>query len=405
MTFEKQVFGALRNEVGKDACNNILLIGDMNRNGWNDVVICGHNGRLSILKNGEAYRRWEHEILSESMEHIGTCGVLCDVTGNGYPDIVLFGDEENASVIWFENPGKEDKQWACHEAFTLSNPGVYDAVYAENLLGDNRAGILFTCTGENGTDVYFASLPDWTLTKVAADLMDVNEKQSFTAASVGLAVGDLDGDGKSEFVCGNFWFKRDGEGFTAYTYCRDKVGARIILADVDATDTLSIVSCERDAVSEYELPGATLSVYKQGLDMESLWDEEVLSAEIIDCGLLCAGQMFGSANDILVGEIGLEGQTSGLCTFKKPAHLGGFDFTSDTTRYLAAGENPQTFAFVKSGEGYEQKVVAESGLFAGAIADVLHNGALSLVGVPKIGPERWAIQCYTAIDAPKTLFG
>ena len=30
MYFEKQILGVLRNEVGPDACDNVVLVGDMN---------------------------------------------------------------------------------------------------------------------------------------------------------------------------------------------------------------------------------------------------------------------------------------------------------------------------------------------------------------------------------------
>ena len=39
MYFEKQILGVLRNEVGPDACDNVVLVGDMNNDGWNDIEI------------------------------------------------------------------------------------------------------------------------------------------------------------------------------------------------------------------------------------------------------------------------------------------------------------------------------------------------------------------------------
>ena len=98
-----------------------------------------------------------------------------------------------------------------------------------------------------------------------------------------------------------------------------------------------------------------------------------------------------------MGEVGQEGLTRSLCTFAKPAHLGGFNFTADTTRYLSQGDKPVTRIFTrKDGEFVGSVLSEDTGLYAAALSDVLHAGRPSLVGVPKIGPERWALECFTA---------
>ena len=101
-----------------------------------------------------------------------------------------------------------------------------------------------------------------------------------------------------------------------------------------------------------------------------------------------------------MGEIGQEGLTRALCTFKKPAHLGGFNFSQDTTRYLSQGAVPVTRIFENIGGGLfiEHHVSEDTGMFVGALADVMHLGRPSLLGIPKIGAERWAIHCYNAKD-------
>ena len=42
----------------------------------------------------------------------------------------------------------------------------------------------------------------------------------------------------------------------------------------------------------------------------------------------------------------------------------------------------------------------DTGMFVGTLADVLHTHTdrLSLIGMPKIGAERWGLHCFTALD-------
>ena len=48
----------------------------------------------------------------------------------------------------------------------------------------------------------------------------------------------------------------------------------------------------------------------------------------------------------------------------------------------------------------EQLLSADTGMFVGTLADVLHTHTdrLSLIGMPKIGAERWGLHCFTALD-------
>lgn len=404
MTYNKQILSVLRNDLDPQGCNDIVLVGDMNNDGWNDVVVCGSCGNLAVLRNGESYRRWDRIIIDQHVTGAGTAASLCDLTGNGYPDIVIGGDQTSDQVIWYENPGQLDGEWKRHVAFATGNPGFADMLTTDNLLGDGRRCLLMTNQTKQGTNVLCCPLPadaasPWPAPIVlAANLMDTHVEFGINAPSAGLAVGDLDGDGHLEFVCGNYWFRRQGADFIKHQYCTDKISCRIALGDVDGKDDLEIVVCESAAIGEHELSGATLSVFRQGMDITAPWEEQVLSDDINDCGALIVGNLTGNRYpDIIVGEIGQAGFTRGLCTFDKPAHLGGFDFSRATTKYLSRGATPATRIFsTQNGHDFAQGYVSkDTGMFVGAMSDVLHGGRPSLIGVPQIGPERWAVHCFT----------
>jgi len=403
MTYEKQILGVLKNDVGADACNHVVLAGDMDNNGWMDLVVCGKAGSLAILRNGEKYDRWQRFIVAEDLTGVGSAAALCDLTGNGYPDIILTG-AENGAVTWFENPGDLSAKWEKHESFVTDCNGYTDMVVADNLLGDGRRCLMRVGAKEEGATVYCAPIPAdakaaWDAPAVLAEsLKDENAELGLSVPAQGLAFGDIDGDGHMEFVCGSRWFKREGDAFVGHVYMTGKVACRIALADIDGKDDLAIIACESNAVSAHELSGATLSVYRKGLEIADMWEEQVICDSIRDCGTLVVGSFTGNATpDILVGEVGQAGLTRSLHTFKKPAHLGGFTFTSDTTRYLSVGEQPAIRMFQNVGGLFAEQVICPAnGLYVGTLANVMHSATPSLVGAPLLGSERWALHCYTA---------
>ena len=403
MIYEKQILGVLRNDVDADSCNQVVLSGDMDNNGWMDLVVCGNAGSLAILRNGEKYDRWQRFIIAENLNNVGPAAVLCDLTGNGSLDIILSGAEDGV-VTWFENPGALNGTWEKHEAFVTDCNGYTDMVVADNLLGDGRRCLMLVGAKEEGATVYCAPIPAnakeaWEAPMVLAEgLMDENAELDIAVPAQGLAYGDIDGDGHMEFVCGSRWFKREGDAFVGHLYMTGKVACRIALADIDGKDDLAIIACESNAVSAHELSGATLSVFRKGLEITEMWEEQALCDNIRDCGTLIVGSFTGSTTpDIIVGEVGQAGLTRSLHTFKKPAHLGGFTFSSDTTRYLSEGEQPAIRMFQNVGGLFiEQVICSANGLYVGTLANVMHSATPSLVGAPLLGSERWALHCYTA---------
>ena len=174
------------------------------------------------------------------------------------------------------------------------NPGFSDMVLADNLLGDGRRCLLVVNQTENGSRVLCAPLPadaasPWADPMVLADgLMDENAECGISAPSAGLAVGDLDGDGHLEFVCGNYWFKREGQRLCAVPLLHRQG----LLPHRPGRCGRQGRSGDRGVQRSHlriQLSGATLSVFRQGVDITQPWEEQVLSDSINDCGVLLVG--------------------------------------------------------------------------------------------------------------------
>ena len=260
----------------------------------------------------------------------GGAAALCDLTGNGYLDIVLCGDETSDQVVWYENPGADQEgEWVKRVAFATGNCGFADMVLADNLLGDGRRCLLMTNLCPDGTQVLCAPLPadaksTWPAPLVlASGLMDENAEYGISAPSTGLAVGDLDGDGHLEFVCGNYWFKREGASFACHRYCNDRVDS-ITLNELlkEIEELRAILASEQkvlDIIKEemLEIKKKYADERRTSIDMTAIdyiEDESLIPVEDIVVALTHKGYVKRMARDTYKlqnkGGVGIKGMST-----------------------------------------------------------------------------------------------
>jgi len=87
---------------------DICLIGDINNDGKEDIVIGGKEGELNLFW----YRNPDWKLFGiASFPNLEAGGVLFDINGDGYKDIVAGQQAKGNFLTWFENPGDEKENW------------------------------------------------------------------------------------------------------------------------------------------------------------------------------------------------------------------------------------------------------------------------------------------------------
>lgn len=213
--------------------------GDFNKDGKLDIVCGPHWWAGPSFEQRHAF--YEGKAFPNDRGYSDNFfSFVSDFSGDGWDDVLVVG-LPGTPAYWYEN-SRSDKLWQRHEAF----PAVDNESPAfTDLTGDGKPELVCTYQGRLG---YAAPYPQdprrpWKWTA----LSEPGKWQRYTH---GLGVGDVDGDGRADFLMPEGWWQQPEQADAPVIWQRHEQrfcpgGAQILVFDVDGDGDSDVVSSQQ----------------------------------------------------------------------------------------------------------------------------------------------------------------
>jgi hypothetical protein len=252
------------------------IVADLGSDGTNGFVLSFRQTAPALVWYRRSVRGWDRYVIESSYLTIEAGGAVCDVDGDGHPDIIFGGDWQSDEVWWWENPYPNFDPKVPWKRHLIKKGGAkqhHDQAVGD-FLGTGKPQLAFWNQGDKS--IYLAEIPpdprhadSWPLTKIFSG--QAGEGQGTAAHyAEGMTVCDIDDDGKVDLVAGNMWFKhRSGKQFDAIrispTGGRIAAGKfkpgkypQVVIASGDGTGPLRLHECTGNPENSHDWVGRRL---------------------------------------------------------------------------------------------------------------------------------------------------
>lgn len=199
-----------------------ITIGDFAHDGHPGFVLTERTAPDSVVLYRRTGSQWKRFVIEPEPLHIEAGGAAIDVDGDGNLDYLAAGDWKRNDIWWWRNPyPKLDQRWERH---TIKHSGAakHHDQMAADLDGCGKPELVFWNQDAHG--LFVAKVPpdplhadEWPLTQVYHYGTDSQSEQLGKSPAwkginehEGLAITDINGDGKPDIVGGGRWFRNLG---------------------------------------------------------------------------------------------------------------------------------------------------------------------------------------------------
>lgn len=383
--YEKKVIGELVNGENGRGMNTFSTVGDLNNDGYIDLVVSGRNGEMAWFENLGGSGNWKkHHI--EYLEHMECGGVVYDVDKDGFADIINGSDGGFDEIYWWKNPGNTGEKWKKYLILKTGHSQFHD-VTVGNAKNDGNDYLLFT-NQQGGTTVYCIKIPNnpcqspWENVEKIAENMSVENLNNLkwnkdgTQPEEGICIGDIDGDGLNEVVSGTHWYKWTGEKWDCHRYCTDYISTKVTIGDINGDGKNEIIVSEGDAYIYGKKEGCKLAWFKPSENIFDIWEEHIIDTGLLDAHTLELADICKNGYlDIVVGEIGA--------------------FDRENSKYII--HQPKLMVYENNGDGTfcaRHTIDEGTGIHEARCVDLNNRGEVDIIGKPLHGNEKWNIHAY-----------
>lgn len=276
--------------VMSDADTQDVLFGDMNNDGWLDLVSINKYASNTVHLNNGSGKFESKDIFS--FGNLGDASVdaeLADFNGDGFLDVAVANDDRQANYVYINiGDGKRFTQ----KSFGV--PGSTKSLTAADLDGDGDVDL---STGEFEEFVHSVFLNDGD-----GEFVESKHIESITEV-LAVSSGDVDGDGDVDLVYGtkgwenNYIFLNDGDG---------KFSKRIEDFVYGGIERMKIADMNRDGYLDI----ICRKTYPDGNDIDSIEINYNRGDGVIrrsDCVALIPEKLARDVRDFCIGDINGDG--------------------------------------------------------------------------------------------------